>query len=409
MKSYKYKTPAVVVNSGDSNGYGVIINLGREGIPVISVDSNPKNITFYSKYTKKAICPDYKTSEKKFIEFLLDLGRNCNDKPVLFITGDLQLLTVLKYEERIKEYYHLPTASKDIVEKLVNKITFYKILANYKISHAQSFFPETLAEVEGLSNKIEYPYIIKPVQSKVFLKEFGNKCLPVNSEDELINFYKKVSKVEEKIIIQKLITGTERYLVYTYFNKDSRPVAVCCYKKKRINPIDYGNACMCQIFWEPEAIEICINTLKKIKYRGLAEAEIQRDHSDGQLKLVEINARSTTEARLSAAYGLNMELFAYRDVLGLKNRPTSINKNGLKWVDFLRDFMSVFSPEGYLAAKRITFLQWVDSLRGKKEFAFLAKDDPLPFAILLLRFLKMYGLKKSNFYKLFNVIQSRIF
>jgi len=402
------KPVAVVVNSGDSNGYGVVINLGRAGVSVLSLDSNPKNITFYSKYAKKILCPDYKISEKEFLSFLLNLGKQLNPKPVLFITGDLQLTAMLKHREKLEKYFHMPMASLEIVEKLVNKKAFYKILEKSNVTHAKTFIPECLTEVETISQQLDYPYIIKPVQSTSFVSKFGNKCLKVNSGKELIETYKKVAQKESDIIIQKEIEGHERYLVYTYLDDNSTPLAVCCYEKIRIVPIDYGNACVCKTVWQKDAVNITLNFLKSIKYTGLAEAEIQRDERDGRLKLVEINARTTTEARLSARCGMNMENIAYQDVLNIKQDKQCQTNNMVTWIDITRDIIATFSSDGYINKKKITFKQWLQSLKGTREYAYLAWDDPLPFTVLLFRFIQMYGFNKKRISDLYQLIRLKI-
>ena len=398
------KTAAVVVNSGGPNGYGVIVNLGRKGVPVFSVDSNPYNNTFFSKFATKVICPDYNISKEKFLKFLLDLGRSINPKPVLFITNDLQLLCVLERKEEFEKFFHLPMASKEIVDKLVDKSKFYKELGRLKLPFAETYTPKDINEVKEISREIKYPFIIKPVQSKTFPMKFGNKCLEVNSGQELLETYRKVALEEDDIIVQKRIGGSERYLVYTYFDQNAVPLAVSCYKKSRIYPIDYGNACMCEIFWEPEAINLCITTLKKIQYKGLAEAEIQRDENDGQLKLVEINARTTTEAKLSAKLGLNMEFIAYKDILGLPIRLKPIKIKNLKWYDTIRDLLSVFSPDGYLANGKISIKEWAKSLIGNRSYADFSKDDPFPFFISSLFFIKNNIVNKHIFMKVYRVI-----
>lgn len=401
----KYKQPpAVVVNSGSSNCYGVVVNLGRKGVPVLSVDSNPRNITFLSRYAKKVLSPDYKISEDKFIDFLLNLGTHLYPKPVLFVTGDLKVLAVLRHKEKLEQYFHMPMTSLDIAEKLINKVDFYRILGEFNIPHAKTYIPNDLSEVKMISQSLDYPYIIKPEQSSAFVYKFGNKCLRVDSGKELIALYKKVAVEEEKIIIQKELAGTERYLVYMYLNQDSMPLAICCYKKVRIEPIDYGNATVCKTVWEPEVVKLGLNLLQRIGYKGLAEAEIQRDERDGELKLVEINARSTTEARLSAKCGMNMEYIAYRDILGMKINNIRPAKSGVIWIDIIRDIQAMFSRQGYLAQKQITLKQWLRSLRGEREYAFLTWEDPLPFIFSLFRFFRMFGLKK-----IFSLIVIRIF
>ncbi|MCM2283283.1 MAG: hypothetical protein NDI81_00775 [Desulfobacula sp.] len=389
---------AVVVNSETPNGYGVIVNLGRMGIPVYSVDSNPKTITFVSRYAKKVLSPDINDSEDAYLQFLINLGKRLDPKPVLFITGDLMVLALLKHKKTLEQYFHMPMPSLAIAETLIDKVQFYSMLDKYHINHANTFIPRNSSEIEQISHDLEYPYIIKPVQSGAFVNLFHNKCLKASSAEELVGFYNLASQTEDTLIVQQELQGTERYLVYMYFDQNSNPLAVCCYKKLRIFPIDYGNACACITMWDKEIVDIGLNLLKKIGYHGLAEAEIQRDQRDGQLKLVEINARSTTEARLTAKCGMNMEYIAYKDVLGLPMHPIGPIKSDVLWIEILRDIQSVFSREGYLAGKKITLAQWIKSLKREREYAFWAIDDPLPFLVLLFRFIRTYGLKKENLY-----------
>jgi D-aspartate ligase len=387
---------AVVVNTGDANSYGVVVNLGRAGIPVISVDSDPANITFKSRYAVQLLCPDCNDSEQAFVDFILELGQGLGSKSVLFITGDKQLMVLLKHREKLEQFYLIPHASYEVAEKLVNKVSFYQTLEKHNISHARTYLPESIDDVEHFSNDLEYPYILKPAQSQTFSKKFGNKCLKVNSSAELLSAYRKVASEETNIIVQKEIIGTERYLVYTYFSHDSKPLGICCYKKIRIFPIDFGNACVCKTMMDQEIVDLCINFLKEINYRGLAEAEIQRDQSDGKLKLVEINARSTTQSRLPEKCGVNMEYIAYQHVLGV-DLDSSVNTElDVLWVDLFRDVLAVFSADGYLSNNKISVSEWVRSFRGKRIYAFFSWDDPLPSILLFWRFIKMYAFRKKR-------------
>lgn len=378
--------PAVVINSGDSNGYGVVINLGRQDIPVLSVDNNPSNISFYSRYAKRVISPDPKTSIDAYIDFLVGLSRSLSQKPVLFVTGDEMLSTVLSHRERLENYFHMPMSDLAVANKLTDKKDFYRMLAQFDVPHAKTYLPEDLAGVKAICADLVYPYIIKPAKKSNFSTKFHNKCLSVDSPKSLVDCYVKVIAEEEDVVIQQELLGTERYLVYAYLNSASVPLGICCYRKMRIFPIDYGNACACQTLWEPEAVEMTISTLKRLGYHGLAEAEIHKDRRDGQLKLVEINARSTTQNRLPARCGVNMEYLAYCDALGLEIDQTASAQLGVKWINIITDFKSIFFPEGYLSKKQITIKQWIKSYSGDKEYAFFAWDDLLPFMILFFRF-----------------------
>jgi len=385
--------PAVVINSGNSNGYGVVVNLGRQGIPVLSVDFNPRNVTFYSKYAKRVLSPDPTASENAYIEFLVNLGKSLTPKPVLFVTGDEMVLVILAHREKLEAHFHMPMAQLETARKLLVKKEFYRMLDQFSVPHAKTYSPTDLSEVKAICANLDYPYILKPSRSSNFAARFHNKCLKIDSPETLIECFRKVTAQDKEVILQQELLGTERYLVYTCLDSASRPMAVNCYKKIRIFPIDYGNACACETVWEPGAVEMTLHTLTKMGYRGLAEAEVHRDARDGQLKLVEINARSTTEARLSAHCGMNMEYFVYRDALGLDIGKIPPPRPGVKWFDIIVDIQSIFFPAGYLSQRRITVGQWLRSYRGEKEYAFLAWDDPIPFMVLFSRFCRSLFLK----------------
>lgn len=387
---------AVVVNTGDANSYGVIVNLGRAGVPIISIDSEQRNITFFSRYAAKILAPDYRESEDTFIDFLLAIGARLHPKPVLFVNGDEQLMMMAKNRKRLEHLFFFPFAPYDLAEKLVNKASFYRMLTEYSIPHAQTYLPDTVGDVEEIGDRLDYPYILKPVQSQSFSQTFGNKCIRVSSAGELIYQYGRITAVEGPVVVQKEIAGTERYLVYTYFSRDSIPLGVCCYRKVRIFPTDFGNASVCKTVIEQDVIDLCTELLRKIGYRGLSEAEIQRDTNDGQLKLVEINARTTTQSLLSARCGVNMEYIAYRDALGFEQQCLINEKVGILWVDLLRDCLSVLSFDGYLVQKRITVRKWFSSLRGARVFAYFTWDDPVPSVVIFFRLLAGYVFKRER-------------
>lgn len=387
---------AVVVNNGDANSYGVIANLGIAGVPVISASSDPTNLTFRSRYAQPALCPDFTRDEAGFIEFMIALGRQIEPKPILFVNGDEQLLVLLRHREQLETLYHIPFADFALANLLTDKTAFYRLLEKLDLPHARAYLPESTAEVAALADQVRFPCIIKPSQSQTFSRRFGNKCLPVDSREELIQRYTEVAAEEKQVIIQERIEGTERYLIYTYFNAASEPLAVLVYKKLRIYPIDFGNATVCRTVIDPDLQQQVLEMMKALKCRGLAEAEVQRDARDGRLKLVEINARSTTQSRLSARAYVNMEYIAYLDMLGTPPGFRANNEPGILWIDLYRDLLAVFSSDGYRSQNRIGIAAWLNSLRGSRVFAFCSLSDPMPSVVLFLRLFRMYAFTRKR-------------
>jgi predicted ATP-grasp superfamily ATP-dependent carboligase len=381
---------AVLVNTGDANSYGMVANLGSAGVSVISVSSDPDNLTFHSRYVQGVICPDFVSAEAAFVGFLLELGQRISPKPVLFANGDEISLVLLRNRESLQVCYHLPFAPYDLALQLTDKVAFYRLLEEHQIPHARTYLPQTSEEVEALAEKVTFPCIIKPSQSQTFSSIFGNKCLRVDSPEQLLELYAKVAKLEPQVIVQDLLQGTERYLVYNYVSQSGEHKAISVYRKERIFPIDFGNATACRSIVDTDLEEQATHLLKALNYTGLGEAEFQRDARDGQLKVVEINIRSTTQSRLSAACGVNMEYIAYRDLLGEQQDFVANRRAGVLWVDLYRDMLAVFSDEGYRNITGLTISRWIGSMRGQRVFAFCSLRDPKPGLMVMMRVTKLH-------------------
>ena len=74
----------------------MIRSLGKNGIPVIAMDTF-KNIGTRSKFAKYVKCPDPVENEKEFIDFLIDIGKEFKEKPVIIPTNDIWVYSVSKH------------------------------------------------------------------------------------------------------------------------------------------------------------------------------------------------------------------------------------------------------------------------------------------------------------------------
>jgi len=184
-----------------------------------------------------------------------------------------------------------------------------------------------------------------------------------------------------EVVMQEVIPGEEIYMFYTYFNKESEPLAVCGYDKLSQYPPDFGCGSLCKSMQRQTPIDLAIQVLKTIKYHGIAEPEFKRDLRNGEYKLLEINARTSTENRLPARCGVDIEYIAYLDTIGQYVEDSISPKNGILWIDEVGDLASciIQLKEGRLGIREV-----FNSLRGKKEYAIFAWDDLMPFFISLL-------------------------
>lgn len=229
----------VVVTAGGSasNRLGVIRAFGRRGVPVIYIDSEHGSIVTYSKYiTLRLRCQNLRESETEFVNGLLDFGRTIEGRMMVIPTGDRDVLALSKYKPELERFYHIPVPAFEIAQKLVDKKKFYRLLAEMRIPHPKTYFPESLSELRLMGREVAYPYIIKPADSLLFQDLFQRKNFVINSPQELEWAVDRLMRKNLKVVIQEIIPGNEIYMFYTYLNRKSEPLAVCGYDKIRQYP-----------------------------------------------------------------------------------------------------------------------------------------------------------------------------
>jgi D-aspartate ligase len=367
-------TPVITDNS-----LGVIRGFGRLGIPVVYLDSKVPSISRYSRYISQRLkCPGFRKSETEFIKVLLDFGRQLDNKMVIMPANDWDVLALSRYKKELEPFYYLPVPGYEIVHKLVNKKLFYKMLAEMKVAHPRTYFPEDTDELASMGQEIGYPYIIKPADSLSFQDAFHKKCFVVNSPQDLERAVGRLKGKNLEVMIQEIIPGEEIYEYYTYFNKESEPLAICGWDKIRHYPPQFGCGSFCRSIQRLPAIEPGIQLLKGMGYHGLAAPEVKKDSRDGQYKLLEVNARVTLQNQLVTACGVDITYIAYLDAIGqpLGDLPPPLDD--VFWVD---DFVDQLSCLILLARKEISVRDIARSLTVRKVHSVAAWDDLLPLIV----------------------------
>lgn len=127
---------------------------------------------------------------------------------------------------------------------------------------------------------------------------------------------------------------------------------------------------------DEEVIREALSFLNKLQFKGLAITEFKRDQRDGALKFIEINARIGLTQQLSIACGVDVAYLYYLSLTGQEPIPVTSQREGVKWVYLVRDFISFRQNR---RDKQMTFTEWLKGLSGRKVEALFAWDDPMPF------------------------------
>ena len=375
---------AFVLGRYITSDLGTVRNLGRKNILTIVLNPYVKPISSFSKYYKGITCPNPKTNEGEYVNFLLNLGGKLHRKGVLLPNGDAEVLVILKNKNKLEEYYDFSSADFDITEKLLNKRIFYETIDKLDILHPKTYFLDDENDVKKICKKIRYPCIVKPVFSDYFISDFKTKLFIVKTKDELIEKYKTAIAKNHEVMIQEIIPGGARkaHGFNAYYDKN-----YCCngsfmYRRIREWPHNFGNGCFIESVNIPELEEIITCLIKKIKYYGIVDAEFKMDIRDNKFKLIEINPRCWMQNSLPARCGINLPYMAYMDAIGKRFEKLVFNQKHVKWLFMQEDLYSSFKS---FSKNDLSLSEWMDSFKGEKEYAIFSNDDPLPFLVLFTK------------------------
>lgn len=382
MKKEKHH-PAVVTYMSYA-GLGIVRSLGRKGIPVYAVDSDPNKVGMQSKYCIPLVCPDINESEEKYVQFFIDLGKSFDQKAVLYPTGDKMVLVFSKHRKDLAPYYHCLMPDDNLVNFLVSKNGLDEIAQKHNIPAPRTAFPENVTDIENLSEDLQYPVIIKPSlspnwQTPEIYSIIGNntKAVDVHSKKELLHYYKRIAAVNKGMIIQEYIPGNDDQLYYVclYCDKNAEPIAGFAGQKIRLYPVHFGSASYVKSIYDKKLIDMSAKMVKEIGYKGLCGIEFKKDPRDGVYKLIEINVRFGLWDMLGEKCGVNLAYKAYKDAIGQPIKEKWEYKTGIIWVAIQRDFAAfrAYRREGLLSTT-----QWLKSLIGPKSCAVFACDDLKP-------------------------------
>src|SRR5260370_7911748 len=130
-------------------GLAVGRSLGRAGGRVLGLDS-VKKIGFYSKYIDCRICPHPVEREGEFIAFLLELAKNQEQKPVLFITSDEFLIAVSRNRRSIESRYLLSIPEPNIIESITDKLKQNELCGKAGVAPPKPFITPTFAHLHQI-------------------------------------------------------------------------------------------------------------------------------------------------------------------------------------------------------------------------------------------------------------------
>lgn len=382
MGSADREPPAVVITASYS-GLAIVRTLARRGIKVYVVAGSKNEVGISSRYGKSIISPNVTRSEEDTVKVLLDLAQLMKQPAVLFPTGDALVLPISRNRKVLSKHYKFLLPEEDILEKLVSKEGLAEIIEEKGLPGASSRTVMNEGELAHVSQGLTYPILMKPVYSPSWYRSEmvdlvgTRKVVVLEDKSQLERWYKVVSVVDPRVVLQEIIPGEDSSLYYTcgYCNREGKLEAVFAGQKLRITPIHFGSASFVKSFYDEKLLKEAADFVESLGYRGLFGVEFKKDPRDGIFKIIEVNVRWGLWDGLAKRCGIDLAYLAYAREAGLPYKAKTTYRTGVRWLSFRRDIDAYL---GYRREGLLTIWSWLKSLLGETEHAVFAWDDLCP-------------------------------
>ena len=366
-----------IIIGGHFQGLGVMRALATKGVEVVLLDHEPCLARFSHYLGKYFQCPDIR-DEKRFLDFLCRLvTRERLEGWVIFPTDDETVFFLSNHRDRLNGMYRITTPSWSVVKYAYNKKQSYRLAEKIGIPIPKTIYPENENDLVKIDHP--FPLLVKPAVMSNFFRITGEKVFRARNYEELTEMYRKTRSIinPSEILIQEEIPDVSKNL-YSFcpLFKDRKVLARITAKRSRQHPMDFGQA---STFAEtvniPELEELGTHLLSAMDFYGLCEVEFIQDPRDGKFKFLEVNPRVWGWHTLAIRAGVNLPYLLYLDMLNEKVQ-NGYFKKGVKWVHLATDIPTVASE---IAKGKMGLKEYLNSIKGEKEFAVFSMNDPLPF------------------------------
>jgi D-aspartate ligase len=384
-------TAVVVLRSVAYAGLNVIRSLGRLGVPVYNIDPNPFAPAFFSRYCRGGFFGDV---EQWPVDRTLDYLRRVREKigrPCILVpTTDYTSMFVSRNRGELKGWFNFAEMPYSSVHSLSDKKQMYHVAREYDIPVPATVFPQSRDDVQIFLKDATFPVMLKAIDGRRLWQRTGEKMVIVRSESELLEKYDEMEEPgDPNLMLQEYIPGGDDtiWMFNGYFNEESKCLVSFTGRKIRQYPIHRGVTSLGVCLSNSVITDLTVPFLEKYGYRGIVDLGYRYDQRDGRYKILDINPRIGATFRLFVdSYGMDVARALYLDLTGQPVVPRE-PLEGRRWV--VEDFDFVSSVRYRLEGK-LSFREWLASLRNVEETAYFAPDDITPiFPMLLAGFYKL--------------------
>ena len=258
-----------------------------------------------------------------------------NDTLLLVPCGDNYTKLLVRNQDKLIDAYVFNVIDNDLLESLNTKEKFYELCEKYNMPYPKT---KIISKTNYKSFKVpfEYPVIIKPSNSVMYWNaHFENKkkvFLAENSEDftKILNAIYN-SAYTDNLIVQEFIPGDDSKMrVVNCYSDKTGKVKMASLGKillEECTPEGIGSYAAIISDYDKEILDLIVDFLENIGYKGYSNFDMKYDERDGKYKLFEINPRQGRSSYYVTAAGCNLSKYLVNDMIYKQEMKLEICKN----------------------------------------------------------------------------------
>ena len=356
-------------------GIDIVQALGLAGIRS-TVVAPPGRLSRYSHFTSRVIdAPDASMRPEDFVEHLIAFARGQPERPVLYYSGDWELLAVSRFRDRLGEFFRYVVPNATLVETLVDKARFQAFAEHLglPVPPAQCLRPGGGSSPVDI--ELNFPVVVKPLvrQHRVWRPLARAKAVRVDTPKQLRELWPQLVDAKVEILAQELVRGPESRIesYHVYISADREIRGDFAGRKIRTYPKEFGYSTALTTTDDEDVLEFGRELSRQLGLQGVAKYDFKRG-PDGRLYLLEINPRFNLWHHLGAKAGVNLPELVYHDLSG--GFPRAVGgrgRAGVRWCSPRHDLRAA-------RAEGIPWFRWLAWARTCDAKSGFSRHDPMP-------------------------------
>ncbi|HEX5412868.1 MAG TPA: hypothetical protein VFZ27_13545 [Terriglobia bacterium] len=380
--------PPVILFGGFFQAFRVVESLATRSIPVYVLNDRWTEARF-SRFATAIRLPGDAPYAQAAADFLTGSGSEYLEGSVLLAAGDQELEIINTHREKLASKFRLDLSNPVAQRMMLDKLATYKAAKEVGVPAPNFWEIRSERDIDRMSDEFVYPLIVKPTISHAFREKFKRKFFVAENLREVFESYRRADEAGLEVVLMENIPGPDSRLCsyYTYLDEDGNALFDFTKRIVRRYPVNMGIASY-HITDRVEGVrELALKLFRHVGLQGLANAEFKYDNRDGQLKLIECNARFTAANSLVARAGIDLGNLVYNRIVGIPPPPLNGFRTGLRMWDPLRDFRAFLELR---ERGEMTLIEWVSSVMHRTSISYFSWRDPLPSLIRLWKRSRTY-------------------